>query len=105
MTMWFVQIQLGLLLCSTVEPVPCPATARLALQHNPQDYALYNNISLVALKMGDTKQVGTQRANCACYVLAWSLTVLPSVHLAPTAKGAHAQGLRSRLPEAVANTN
>lgn len=29
-----------------------------AVSHNPQDYALFNNISLVALKKGDVKQVG-----------------------------------------------
>jgi tetratricopeptide (TPR) repeat protein len=31
-----------------------------AVSHNPQDYALYNNISLAALKLGDIEQVGLQ---------------------------------------------
>lgn len=39
-----------------------------AVEHNPQDYALFNNISLVALKMGDPKQV---RANCAHAAGCW----------------------------------
>ena len=30
-----------------------------AASHNPQDYALFNNISLVALKQGDAHQVGS----------------------------------------------
>jgi hypothetical protein len=31
-----------------------------AVGHNPEDYALFNNISLVALKMGDFSQVWVQ---------------------------------------------
>lgn len=29
-----------------------------AVAHNPEDYALFNNISLAALKMGDFGKVG-----------------------------------------------
>lgn len=31
-----------------------------AVLSNPQDYALFNNISLAALRLGDLKQVGVQ---------------------------------------------
>jgi hypothetical protein len=34
-----------------------------AVSHNRQDYALFNNISLVALKKGDVKQVGASNHN------------------------------------------
>jgi len=32
-----------------------------AASHNPQDYALFNNLSLVALRMGDPHEVGWEQ--------------------------------------------
>jgi hypothetical protein len=49
-----------------------------AVSHNPEDYALFNNISLAALKMGDVSQVWVQGKSvmtcmllisCACSLL------------------------------------
>jgi hypothetical protein len=40
-----------------------------AAQHNPQDYALYSNISLVALKLGDAKEVRCCPDCHSCYSL------------------------------------